>query len=113
MGASGEVISTPADLDRFYEALLDGRLLPRRQLHAMTPPAGTPYGLGLMRRDLDCGVTAYGHDGDSLGYVTWTFVDRVADRQVTISITPWGSADPEPAVNAMLDSVLCRPDRVS
>ncbi len=107
MWASGEIISTPGDLNRFYDALLDGRLLPRRQLHAMTPPAGTPYGLGLMRQDLDCGVTAFGHDGDSLGYVTWTFVDRAADRQVTVSITPWGPADPEPAVEAMLDAVLC------
>ncbi|MEV6124103.1 serine hydrolase domain-containing protein [Streptomyces sp. NPDC052077] len=65
--SAGEMISDSADLGRFYSALLRGRLLPREQLAEMTttvPVApGAGYGLGLMRRDLGCGVAVWGHGG--------------------------------------------------
>ncbi|MFF4058435.1 serine hydrolase domain-containing protein [Streptomyces sp. NPDC001668] len=67
--SAGEMISDSADLDRFYAALLKGRLLPPRQLKEMKttvtvegiPNAG--YGLGLIDRELSCGVHVWGHDG--------------------------------------------------
>ncbi|WP_406176806.1 serine hydrolase domain-containing protein [Streptomyces canus] len=67
--SAGEMISDSADLDRFYAALLKGRLLPPKQLKEMKttvavegiPNAG--YGLGLMDRKLSCGVHVWGHDG--------------------------------------------------
>ncbi|GGT08895.1 serine hydrolase domain-containing protein [Streptomyces chromofuscus] len=67
--AAGEMISDSADLNRFYRALLGGRLLPERQLKAMkttvaidgAPNAG--YGLGLLDRKLSCGVHVWGHGG--------------------------------------------------
>ncbi|MFD8369713.1 serine hydrolase domain-containing protein [Streptomyces sp. NPDC059688] len=67
--SAGEMISNSADLDRFYSALLRGKLLPPRQLKEMkttvkiggVPNAG--YGLGLMDRTLTCGVHVWGHDG--------------------------------------------------
>lgn len=67
--SSGEMISDNADLIRFYTALLHGRLLPREQLAEMKttvrvdeiPNAG--YGLGLIDRELSCGVHVWGHDG--------------------------------------------------
>lgn len=67
--SAGEMISDSADLDRFYAALLKGRLLPPQQLKEMKttvavegiPNAG--YGLGLMDRKLSCGVHVWGHDG--------------------------------------------------
>lgn len=109
MWAAGEMISTPADLNRFYAALLDGRLLPEHLLAEMKEPVdGWDFGLGLRQRKPDgCDVTAYGHDGDALGFETWTFVTNDSSRQVTISITPWGGADLEDAVLAMVDEVLC------
>ncbi|MGW7543900.1 serine hydrolase domain-containing protein [Streptomyces sp. NPDC054770] len=67
--SAGELISTSADLTRFYEALLRGRLLPPHQLKEMkttTPMPGDPnsaYGLGLMDVTLPCGVHVWGHDG--------------------------------------------------
>ncbi|MEU6197395.1 serine hydrolase domain-containing protein [Streptomyces sp. NPDC047061] len=67
--SAGEMISTSADLTRFYEALLSGRLLPPRQLKEMkttTPVPGDPnsaYGLGLIDATLPCGVHVWGHDG--------------------------------------------------
>ncbi|MFJ9242471.1 serine hydrolase domain-containing protein [Streptomyces sp. NPDC101776] len=67
--SAGEMISDSADLDRFYGALLGGRLLPSRQLREMktTVPAGdsptTRYGLGISDIKLPCGVHIWGHDG--------------------------------------------------
>lgn len=66
---SGEMISDSADLDRFYSALLRGRLLPPHQLKEMKSTVqieGAPnvrYGLGLIDRTLSCGVHVWGHDG--------------------------------------------------
>ncbi|MFJ9814662.1 serine hydrolase domain-containing protein [Streptomyces sp. NPDC101151] len=67
--SAGEMISNSADLDRFYSALLSGKLLPPRQLKEMKTTvkmAGVPnigYGLGLMDTRLSCGVHVWGHDG--------------------------------------------------
>ena len=52
-GAAGGLVSTPADLDRFYGALLGGRLLPSAQLAEMqylkgTQHARTPTQLALL-----------------------------------------------------------------
>ncbi|MFJ5303941.1 serine hydrolase domain-containing protein [Streptomyces sp. NPDC088350] len=67
--SAGEIISDSADLDRFYGALLGGKLLPAKQLEEMqtTVPAGdsptTRYGLGISDIHLPCGVHLWGHDG--------------------------------------------------
>ncbi|MFI1719537.1 serine hydrolase domain-containing protein [Streptomyces sp. NPDC020489] len=67
--SAGEMISDSSDLNRFYSALLRGRLLPPKQLKEMKttvpvdviPNAG--YGLGLIDRKLSCGVHVWGHGG--------------------------------------------------
>lgn len=65
--SAGEMISDSSDLNRFYTALLRGRLLPPKQLKEMTttvPVTETrAYGLGLMKTKLTCGVTLWGHGG--------------------------------------------------
>ncbi|MGV9454809.1 serine hydrolase domain-containing protein [Streptomyces sp. NPDC003635] len=74
--AAGEMISDSADLNRFYTALLKGRLLPAEQLKEMKttvkvaeiPNAG--YGLGLIERELTCGTTVWGHGGGIHGSVS-------------------------------------------
>ncbi|MFH9269066.1 serine hydrolase domain-containing protein [Streptomyces sp. NPDC017546] len=73
--AAGQLISTNSDLNRFFTALLAGRLLPAAQLAEMrtTVPAGTSglrYGLGLTSRPLPCGGVYWGHGGDIAGYET-------------------------------------------
>jgi D-alanyl-D-alanine carboxypeptidase len=65
---SGQMVSSSADLTRFYSALLGGRLLPPEQLKQMrtTVPSSretSRYGLGLVDRKLSCGVHVWGHDG--------------------------------------------------
>ncbi|MFF2132331.1 serine hydrolase domain-containing protein [Streptomyces olivochromogenes] len=67
--SAGEMISDSADLNRFYSALLGGRLLPPKQLKEMKTTVkvdeipGARYGLGLIDRKLGCGVHVWGHDG--------------------------------------------------
>ncbi|MCM2415115.1 serine hydrolase domain-containing protein [Streptomyces sp. RKAG290] len=68
-GGSGAMISDSSDLNRFYRALLKGKLLPPEQLKEMkttVKAVGIPharYGLGLADRKLSCGVHVWGHSG--------------------------------------------------
>ncbi|MEV6054427.1 serine hydrolase domain-containing protein [Streptomyces sp. NPDC052107] len=75
--AAGEMISDSADLDRFYGALLGGKILPSHQLKEMKTtveikdsPAPGRYGLGLMETPLSCGVDVWGHDGGIHGSIS-------------------------------------------
>ncbi|MFD3560063.1 serine hydrolase domain-containing protein [Streptomyces sp. NPDC058686] len=70
--SAGEMISDSADLNRFYSALLRGRLLPAAQLAEMKKTVPVPtgkgepevgYGLALMRQKLTCGKEIWGHSG--------------------------------------------------
>jgi D-alanyl-D-alanine carboxypeptidase len=109
-GAAGELVSTTGDLNRFFAALLEGRLVRRDLLELMkTPPASSSYGLGLRKRTLPCGVTAYGNDGDALVYLTYSFVTADGDRRVTVSLTPWGPDrnSTDDAVDALVEAALC------
>jgi D-alanyl-D-alanine carboxypeptidase len=76
--ASGALVSNVDDLDRFYDGLFDGRLLPRRLLAEMLTPVGTGapgsgYGLGLEIYTLPCGATVAGHTGAFPGYNSGSF----------------------------------------
>jgi D-alanyl-D-alanine carboxypeptidase len=76
--ASGALVSNVDDLDRFYDALFDGRLLPDRLLAEMLAPndTGVPgwsYGLGLEEYTLPCGAVAVGHTGALPGYNSGSF----------------------------------------
>ncbi|WP_206739334.1 serine hydrolase domain-containing protein [Streptomyces sp. L2] len=74
--SAGEMISDSADLDRFYSALLRGRLLPAKQLKEMKTTVkidGVPnirYGLALTDTRLSCGVHVWGHNGGIQGSVS-------------------------------------------
>lgn len=89
-GATGEVISTTGDLNRFYSALLRGKLFPKKQLDAMltTVKTGQPfeYGLGLIVRSLSCGVKVYGHDGIVWGSLTSSAVTRDGKHALTFQL---------------------------
>jgi D-alanyl-D-alanine carboxypeptidase len=103
--ASGDIISTTADLNRFFTALVHGDLVGDAELQAMLPPPGAPYGLGLRRLDLPCGITAYGNDGDAPGYSSQSYVTEDTRRTITVSHT-WGTQRPsEPT--ALTEKALC------
>lgn len=92
---AGGMVSSGADLNRFFDALLGGRLLPADVLAQMktTVPAGrgTEYGLGLMKLNLkDSGVCAediaiWGHGGDLPGYNTLSFQNESGKNISTLA----------------------------
>jgi CubicO group peptidase (beta-lactamase class C family)/pimeloyl-ACP methyl ester carboxylesterase len=110
--AGGEAVSTVADLNTFFGALLGGRLLPPAQLAEMTRtvPAdivpGTAYGLGLLRVPLSCGGEYWTHGGSGLGFQTRS--GATADRQVSVVITqsPATPAQSRTMIDAV-DTALC------
>jgi D-alanyl-D-alanine carboxypeptidase len=121
--AAGELISTAADLNRFYGALLTGRLLRPHLLAEMrrtvpfdpADPQGGGYGLGLMWVPTPCG-RAWGHDGGTVGHTTISLHGENG-RQVTlaeneISLLPGDPSDPVgQARQRFLDAALCGPRR--
>jgi D-alanyl-D-alanine carboxypeptidase len=112
-GAAGGLVSTPADLGRFYGALLGGRLLPPAQLAEMqrTVPAdlggipGARYGLGLGYVPLSCGEF-WGHEGGIPGFTNLSGVGPHGRRSTVVA-----NVNPAPGVPAHLfavtDAALC------
>ncbi|MFI6371826.1 serine hydrolase domain-containing protein [Streptomyces sp. NPDC050546] len=103
-GAAGELVTTLADLDRFYAALLDGRLLPPHWLREMrdTRAAHGAYGMGLFPEKLPCGTTVWGHNGHISGSYVRTAATVDGRRVLTFRVNTDAIADPdlEPAVLA-------------
>ncbi|MFD5885893.1 serine hydrolase domain-containing protein [Streptomyces sp. NPDC060334] len=85
--AAGGIISTTGDLQRFFGALLRGRLLPAEQQQDMfttvdtTGPVpwipSTRYGLGVFAQTLPTGVTVWGNAGATYG--SWTYAVGTRD----------------------------------
>ncbi|MER6106377.1 serine hydrolase domain-containing protein [Streptomyces sp. NPDC001832] len=114
--AAGQMISTNSDLNRFFTALLAGRLLPADQLDQMrtTVPAGYPfgsgarYGLGLVSMPLSCGGVYWGHGGSTTGYETRGGVtDDGRAAHVAVTIQPTDNATMK-RVESVVDTALCR-----
>ncbi|KAF2780092.1 serine hydrolase domain-containing protein [Streptomyces sp. OM5714] len=106
-GSAGEMISSSADLNRFYSALLRGRLLPAKQLAEMTTtvPAmpGASYGLGLIKRRLDCGVTVWGHSGGIHGSSSEAVTTRDGRHGLAFNFNGDWSGDSD----AVIDAEFC------
>jgi D-alanyl-D-alanine carboxypeptidase len=79
-------VSNLGDLERFFRALLGGRLLPPRLLAAMTAavPTGQPgfgYGLGLVVIETPAG-RLIGHDGAIPGFLNIVLSTEDGHRQL-------------------------------
>ncbi|GII64702.1 hypothetical protein Skr01_47870 [Sphaerisporangium krabiense] len=110
--AAGAVISTAADVNRFFALLLHGRLLPGgllAQMKQTVPVApGLAYGLGLMKLTLSCGATVWGHKGHIPGYATYSFHDD--RRGITVTATALPASDDnavDQAMNQALNAEFC------
>ncbi|MFI0424277.1 serine hydrolase domain-containing protein [Spongiactinospora sp. 9N601] len=103
-GAGGGLVATPADLNRFWQAI------PRSTLNTMlagrvpaTEPAGSEYGLGLYTYPLSCGP-ALMHDGGLPGVRVLSGRDR-AGRAATVYVT--GNPKDDRHIFAAFDAALC------
>ncbi|MEU7582470.1 serine hydrolase domain-containing protein [Streptomyces sp. NPDC041068] len=110
-GAAGEMISNSADLNRFYTALLRGRLLPKKQLAEMmtTVPKGDDqpgrrYGLGLEPFATSCSTVAWGHGGGIHG--SSSGAASTADGTHALAVNFNGPSESVPAV---FDAEFCAP----
>lgn len=103
-GAAGELVTTLADLDRFYSALLGGQLLPPHWLREMldTRTAHGAYGMGLFPVKLPCGTTVWGHNGRISGSYVRTAATVDGRHVLTFRVNTGEIADPglEPALLA-------------
>ncbi|MET9372511.1 serine hydrolase domain-containing protein [Streptomyces griseoflavus] len=117
-------VTTTRDENRFLRALLDGRLLPARQLTKMkqTVPVSAAvqelwpdgrYGLGLVERPLNCGGTYWSHEGGDGGYITLNGVTDDGRRSAVVSMseargdTKDHIMEQENAASALIDHALC------
>ncbi|WP_225836051.1 serine hydrolase [Streptomyces sp. NK08204] len=94
-GAAGELVTTLADLDRFYAALLGGRLLPPRRLREMLDTRATHglYGMGIFPAKLPCGITVWGHNGRISGSYVRTAATVDGRRVLTFRVNTDAMAD--------------------
>lgn len=90
--AAGALVSTAADLARFYGALLGGEVLQPAQLQEMKTtvaipgaPSGFAYGLGLGADLSDCG-RAFGHTGGVPGYTSIAYSSEDGSHQAVVLI---------------------------
>ncbi|MEU3459228.1 serine hydrolase domain-containing protein [Streptomyces sp. NPDC006733] len=123
-GTGGALVSSPADLERFFGALLGGRLLPPAQLSLMQDTVaadpdrlwpGARYGLGLISSPLRCGGVWWGHAGTVPGGHRALGAVGPGGRRVAVVLTQVPSTEQaEEAFRDVIDAALCEhrpPDR--
>ncbi|MGW9207008.1 serine hydrolase domain-containing protein [Embleya sp. NPDC055664] len=120
--ASGAIHGTPSDIDRFFVALLSGRLLGPAELaemqrtHPIPDEPGRGYGLGLESTELSCGGRYWQHGGDDLGFSSENGVTGDGSRAVLVvrngvdENDEAGGARVDAATRALIDHALCAPD---
>ncbi|MEV7727306.1 serine hydrolase domain-containing protein [Streptomyces sp. NPDC087917] len=103
----GDIISSVGDLNRFYGALMRGRLLPPQQLTAMKTTVDNPdfpgssYGLGIERLTMGCGTTLWYHDGGAVGWLSLAAFTEDGRHQLTFNYNSnWGAEHIFPILNA-------------
>jgi D-alanyl-D-alanine carboxypeptidase len=89
--AAGGVVSTVADVDRFYRALWDGKFLDPELVRTMSKslgvvsPWGMDYGLGVWFDRESCGI-ALGHSGAGPGFSTKAWTLEGTERSVVVMV---------------------------
>jgi D-alanyl-D-alanine carboxypeptidase len=111
--ASGGIVSTPADADRFIRgyaagATTDTATLARqfRFVAGNSEPPGpgvNSVGLAIFRYQTPCG-TVYGHTGNTPGYTQFIAATRDGSRSATVSV----NAQINPSTNAKVFPILRR-----
>ena len=98
---AGGIIASLGDVNTFYAALMEGRLLKQETLQQMQMAPFGLFAMGLLRWVGICGGFYYGHGGDWAGYRTVAITSADAKRQAAITVTyppeSWDPADYNPA----------------
>lgn len=109
-GAAGEMISNSADLNRFFTALMRGKVLPKRQLDEMmtTVPIDEAhptlrYGLGLRQSTVSCGKEVWAHGGDFHGTFTIAVTNRDGSHALAFNFNGDWAGD----IDAVVDAEFC------
>jgi D-alanyl-D-alanine carboxypeptidase len=103
VGPAASLISTVADLNRFFGMLLSGEIVTQTSLAQMqrTVPVISfegktiDYGLGLHRMEVPGCGTFWGHDGSvwGAGAITMTRADGERQMSVAVNLQRWNSLD--------------------
>ncbi|BAW07210.1 peptidase [Nocardia seriolae] len=108
--SAGGLISTGNDLNRFFMALLAGKIVADAQLREMltvqphSADAPYDYALGIGSVRLSCGAEYFGHVGSIAGFTTVSGATRDG-RAVTVAINE--TTDREPDFTDLLGDALC------
>ena len=113
--ADGSIMTTESDLLTFFQALLDGRLLPAAELAAMrttVPSTGGHYGLGLEWHSLSCGGGYWFHGGNGLGYSVYNGTSGNGARNIVVTVFSRSaeqltSTEQDAAALRVVDHALC------
>lgn len=111
--AAGGLVTTPSDVNRFYGALLGGRVLRPAELAEMkrTVPAdlgvpGAGYGLGLGSIPVSCGEF-WGHEGGIIGFTNLAGVGPGGRRATVVLNENPTPADTNAHLLAVTDAAVC------
>lgn len=118
--ASGAIVSTPADANRFIRGYASGATTDQatlakqfRFVKGSSEPPGpgvNAAGLGIFRYQTSCG-TVYGHTGNTAGYTQFVAATRDGSRSATVSInaqiTPSGAVNVFPTLRRLFGSAVC------
>ena len=108
--AAGGIVSTADDLQRFFSALLGGRVLDtalQRKMETLVPAGRLRYGLGIGTFPTPCGP-AWGHTGNVHGTITVAWNTRDASRQLVLVVNTYPlTAELEEAVRELQVTAFC------
>ncbi|MEU2078757.1 serine hydrolase domain-containing protein [Streptomyces sp. NPDC013489] len=110
-GAAGGMISTAADLDGFFTALLGGRLLrpeEQREMFTVVPTEGwlpgAAYGLGVSRLTLPSGTEVWGMGGALFGSWSYVYGTREGTHLLAVNVNAdWANGPWEDPVGIFTD----------
>src|SRR5262249_35456693 len=109
--AAGAIVSTADDVERFFSALSQGRVVTPALLREMriTTASSNGYGLGYARVQAPC-ATLWGNHGDFLGYNTSALATADGSWQLVLFVNldeDMVAPRAEETLNQVLITALC------
>ncbi|GLF92917.1 serine hydrolase domain-containing protein [Streptomyces yaizuensis] len=115
--SAGDLVTTSNDLARFWQGLLGGKLLGKRQLAQMRTTVPAPdeslpmterSGLGIFWRELSCGGGYWGHGGSTLGHLNANgFTGKGGRGAIVMRNSNLAFADRDIRADKLVDAALC------